>query len=93
MEDKADVVDELLPAQAKCDAIAEALRVQDGKIQAARIDHETSCESRLREYVDEWLKGNAKCDPTWASLCKALKRPSVGRPDVADKIAAKHMQL
>ena len=92
MDDKADVMDELLVAVADCDAIAEALGVRSYIIEAAGEDQKT-CKRRLREYVDEWLKGNAKCDPTWVSLCEALKRPSVGRPDVADSIAAKHMQL
>lgn len=88
LKDKTNVLRELQEAAVKCDDIARVLGIRNAKIETTHQEHPI-CEERLKEYVDEWLKGNAEMERTWVSLCKVLRDPLVGRKDVADKIAAK----
>jgi hypothetical protein len=55
-------------------------------IEATKRDY-SLCSERLNKYVDEWLRGNAKSEPTWKSLCNALKDTLVGEVALAEGIA------
>ena len=85
LDDKTDVLRALQEATAQCDTIAEVLGVHSSKIEVIKSNH-LDCEDRLRDYVDEWLKGNARAERTWTSLCDVLKDPLVGRRDVGDTL-------
>ncbi len=60
-------------------------------LHAIKADHPRSVRSCLKEVVHQWFTGKGSGPPSWKSLCAALRRPLIGREDVASKIEKKYV--
>ena len=50
------------------------------------------CDICYTETLKEWLK-SAHPPPTWCALCSALKSPSVGYVELAEKLSKQYVEL
>ena len=62
-----------------------ALKLDYATLKKIDADNHGKTDDCKREMVDEWLRGKGD-PPTWKNLARALRKLTVGRPDVAERI-------
>ena len=73
------------------DDLGEVLGLPHSEVVAIKADHPRSVRSCLKEVVHQWFAGKGSGPPSWKSLCEALRRPLIGREDVASKIEKRYV--
>ena len=87
IDDFNKVYQECKQCSAKWEEIGLNLGISKSSLDIIQTDYH-NCEECMFEMLSKWLKKeNAKCIPSWRSLCQAIY--SVDR-DTADQIAKKH---
>jgi len=61
-----------------------ALDLPQPELKAIESDKAT-CKQRMKTMLQAWLWGRGR-DPTWQTLCRALRDKLVGRPDIAESV-------
>ena len=91
IDDLGDVLEETLCSSTKWYNIGLRLKVSVAKLDSigSQLSDPGEC---LREVLKEWLKGSAGTKPAWRVLVEALKSQTVGEPQLADQLDAKHCQ-
>ena len=91
LDDLADVLEEILASSTKWYEIGLRLKFSVDKLDGitSQFSDPRHC---LRELLKEWLKGAARSRPTWGALVEALRSQTVGEPELADQLEAKHCQ-
>ena len=78
-----------LEARAKWYDCGLALGLTAGTLDAIRKTCHGDCDDCYTEFLKEWLK-TAYPPPTWNALSIALKSPSVGYRELAEKLGSRH---
>ena len=85
------MLEETLTSSTKWYDIGLRLKVPVNKLDGIRSQFSDS-KGFLCETLKEWLKGAARSRPTWGALVEALRSQTVGEPNLADQLEAKHCQ-
>ncbi len=84
-------VQELLwPARSKWYNLGIALEVDKNTLESIKKSNPSNCDDCFNAMLKSCSETNTSI--TWSGLCEALRRPTVARNDVAQKIEAKFIQ-
>ena len=91
LNERADVLEDILASSTRWYEIGLRLKFSVDKLDGitSQFSDPRHC---LREMLKEWLKGAARSRPTWGGLVEALRSQTVGEPELADQLEAKHCQ-
>ena len=88
-----EAVLEVVCQELRWEELGQALGMSPALLEEIRTSHKALMYLCQREMVSVWLSGfdGAPCPPSWKALVSALLHPSLNRPDLARKVALRHL--
>ena len=90
LDDLSLVYREVWPARSKWFNIGLELDLEVSDLNTINRRHSVDAGNCLMECLEVWLRGSHQ-PPTWSAMVKALRSPTVGLAEIADRIVEQHL--